>query len=265
MVNSKTFMMVLAVITMGNLSAEEIFRISKPEDFTKPAGISQKKDILEVKGAASLYSAETLKLDPAKKYKLSGEFRLQSGAPVQVRLGYIPLGQRNRGIYPLYVNAVPNTETEITVPVQRGNKSITVKDASKWKNSNALCYVAFNVKDDYSDLPNYSVIPIEKNGIRQSGDVWEITLKQPMKTNNQEGTKVRQHIDGSTCIWNTGIATLNDRWAVRTGLLSGMVKNGVSSNKLWPGTRAVRVHIRLLGGKADSVTEIRNVKVEEVE
>ena len=47
--------------------------------------------------------------------------------------------------------------------------------------------------------------------------------------------------------------------------MRGMVKNGVSSNKLWPGTRAVRVHIRLLGGKADSVTEIRNVKVEEVE
>lgn len=261
---SKTVMAVLAAICMLTLSAEEIFRIGKPEDFSNPAGITRESDILVVKGAASLYSAETLKLDPTKKYKLSGEFRLRSGTPVQVRLGYLPLGQKNRGIYPLYVNVVPDTETEIAASARRGGKTITVKDASKWKNTNASCFIAFNAKDDYSDLPNHSVIKIEKNGIRQNGEVWEITLAQPLKLNMAEGTKVRQHIDGATCIWNTGVATLNDRWTVRSGLLSGILKTGVSANQLWPGTRAVRVHIRLLGGKDDSLVEIRNVKVEEL-
>ncbi|MBO4631901.1 MAG: hypothetical protein J5858_08270 [Lentisphaeria bacterium] len=262
--NSQTVIAALAAVCMGSLSAVEIFRIDKPEDFTKPTEVTQENDILVVKGKASLYSAEALKLDPAKKYKLSGEFRLRSGTPVQVRLGYLPLDRKNRGIYPLYVNTVPDTETEIAASVRRGGKVISVKDASKWKNTNALCYVAFNAKDDFSDLPNRSVIPIAKNGIRQTADGWEITLKQPLKMNMEEGTKVRQHIDGATCIWNTGVATLNDRWVVRTGLLSGIVKVGTSANKLWPGTGSVRIHIRLLGGKTDSVVEIRNVKVEEI-
>ena len=253
----------LAVSCFGILNANEIIKIEKTGDLSKSSKVSQLGDLLIVKGSADLFSAKTIKLDPNKKYKLSGDFRLQSGGPVQIFLGYVAQDSNGKTIFPLYVNPVSGSATEIAATVRRGSKVITVKDASKWNKKFAACYIAFHAKDDFSDLPNRSVIQIEKNGIKQNGNVWEITLKQPLKMNMMEGTKVRQHINGATYIWNTGFATLKNQWITRRGVLTGVAKTGNPPNKLWPGTKYVKLIIRV-NGKSDSVTEIRGVKVEEV-
>ena len=110
-----------------------------------------------------------------------------------------------------------------------------------------------------------SMLAIAKDGVKQNGDVWEITLAQPLKKNIAEGTKVREHINGATFIWNAGAAKVQNKWINRAGVLNGQVMPGkpVVGHKLWPGTQSVRIIIRVTG-KADSVTELRNIKIEEL-
>ena len=258
------FITFAAAVCLGGVSAGEFFRIEKIEDFKNPIGITQENNIFIVRGPARFFSVQKLKLDPSKKYKLSGEFRHQSGPQVQVRLGYAAVDSKNRIISSRYVNPVKDTETEIAASARRGNTVISVKDASKWRTNPAIFHIVFNILDDFSDLPNFSAIPIEKDGIRQRCDVWEVTLKQPLKLNIPEGTKVRQHANGPSYIWNTGVATLQKQWITQSGILSGIAKISTPIRKLWPGTESVRLIIFIFG-KKDSVTEIRNVKVEEVE
>ncbi len=259
----------LAVLSIGALHAEEFFRVEKPEDFRcyqkgkKADYISQQDEILMVKGSAQMFTVRKLRFDPQKKYRLSGQFKLQSGSPVQVWFGYEPLDSQDRTIFPMYVKPVKSTETELSGLAGKGDKVIQVKDAAKWNAAISYGYIAFNVKEDYSDLPNFQAMGIAKNGIRKNGNIWEITLKQPLKRNFPEGTKVRQHVDGATYIWNARSAKLKNQWTAMSGVLSGITQTNNPANKLWPGTKAVRLVIEI-NGKADSVTEIRNIKVEEL-
>ena len=260
---NKKIMILSAALCIGTLSAAEIFKVAAPADFEKTKKITQESELLLVNGSGDFFTAKDFKLDPAKKYKLSGQFRLRSGSPVQVWLGYAPLNSKKKVLFPIYVNPVANTGTEVVAAARRGTKLMKVKDASKWKQRS--CYVAFNVKDDFSDLPNFSVLAIAKDGVKQNGDVWEITLAQPLKKNIAEGTKVREHINGATFIWNAGTAKVQNKWINRAGVLNGQVMPGkpVVGHKLWPGTQSVRIIIRVTG-KADSVTELRNIKIEEL-
>ncbi|MBO7146378.1 MAG: hypothetical protein J6W81_01360 [Lentisphaeria bacterium] len=263
--NSKiSFTVILAVFSLGLLNAEEFFKITKPEDFRKPAGIVQENDILIIKGKKELLSNQKLVLDPAKKYRLSGQFRLQSGSPVRVWMGYNALDSKGRTIYPIYVLARSGTETELAEDVKPGDKVIKIKDGSKWNANSPYTLIAFNAKDDFSDLPNRAVDRIVKDGVKQNGGVWEITLKSPTKQKFAAGTKVRQHADGATHIWNAGHVDLKNQWVTARGILQGSVKVGNPRHKLWPGTKNVRLLIQV-NGKPDSVTELRGIKIEEIQ
>ena len=145
---NKKIMLLSAVLCMGTLSAAEIFKVATPADFGKKAKITQEEDVLVVNGSGDFFTVKDFKLDPAKKYKLSGQFRLRSGSPVQVWLGYAPLNNKKQTLFPIYVNPVANTGTEVVAAARRGTKLLKVKDASKWKQRS--CYVAFNVKIIFS-------------------------------------------------------------------------------------------------------------------
>ena len=242
-----------------------VFRLEKPADLNNAKALSLNNGVLKASGRGKFMSVKDFVLDPAKKYRLSGEFRQASGSPVRVYFGYAPLNEKGRIIYPIYVKNIPGTETELAADAKRGDKAVKVRNAAKWNGKIGYGYIAFNVKDDFSDLPNGSVIPIVKDGIKAEGEVWEIQLKEPIRQKIPAGTKVRQHSSGGTHIWNGGAANLKDQWtALRSShLLNGKVKSGAPVDKLWPGTKSVKLVIEL-DGKADSVTEIRNVKVEEV-
>jgi len=155
----------LAVFGFGMLNANEIIKIEKSGDLSKSSKVSRQGNLLIVKGSADLFSAKTIKLDPNKKYRLTGDFRLQSGSPVQVFLGYVAQDSNGKTIFPLYVNPVSGSTTEIAATVRRGSKVITVKDASAWNKKFSACYIAFNVKDDFSDFK--SVYHADTNAIYQ--------------------------------------------------------------------------------------------------
>ena len=68
----------LAAACVFSLAAAEVISINEPADFTTPKRVIKGEDSLTVKGQNfTLISSKNLNLDPAKKYKISADFRLK--------------------------------------------------------------------------------------------------------------------------------------------------------------------------------------------
>ena len=265
---------VMLPVCLGTLSAAEAQPAKKvlmkpvtfgaPEDFQNPKVFVREGDLLLVKGRGIFFSAKTLDVDPAGNYHFSVEYRTRSGSPVKILTGFVPLDGNGKAIPAKTVSRIPGTETETAAEAYRGEKILRVKDASKWKADLSDGYVAFDAKADLSDLPNASVFPMVKNGVEKEGDVWKITLKNPLQKNISAGMKVRQHTGGGAYIWNPVRDHQQGKWILRCSKLIGPAgKPDKARYAVWPGMKKVRF-VLLVNGKADSVTELRNVKVTKV-
>jgi hypothetical protein len=139
-------------------------------------------------------------VDPEKKYKVSVKLKQLGEVPTQAYIGFIPYDAKNRAIDPKHgSNNIKESMTTLAGAVAKGAKTVTVKDASKWKKG-PHHYVAFNVKEDLSDIPNFKVAgPITK--IEKTGDVYTISLANAIGTTYPAEINVRQHRSGSTYIY----------------------------------------------------------------
>ena len=258
----------LAAACVCSLAAAEIFTITEPADFTVPKRASKTDDGIAVKGQGfRLFSTKSLKLDPAKKYKVSGEFRLKEGEKSgTVYLGLAPLGAGGKEISSGTVNVTKNSDTVVAKPAAAGDTVIYVQNASKWDMKTPHGYIAFNTNPDYSDLPNANLVKIPSGGIEQEGDLWKITLGEPLKKDIAEGTAVRQHRAGGAYIYTGYNKNVSQDWITLSGVVAGSVaKCGTPSKELWPTTDSVRVVVMMLDGQKDNVIEMKNIKIEEVE
>lgn len=258
----------LAAACLATVSAAEevILKIEKPEDFLQAKSVTAADDgVMSFKGAfTNLFSKQVIKIDPAKKYRISGEFCLKGGKPVALFFGFIPYDKNKVQIFTNTVLGDNKTLTTVAEDAKKGDKVIKVKDASKWNINSPYSYIVFNAAKDYSDLPNRSTIHTVAPNAKQAGEVWEITLKTPLKADIAAGTAVRQHSDGGTYIYTAGSFKTAGVWKTRTGTISGIAVNGAPANKFWKGTETVRVLILAINGEKQSETEFKNVKVEEV-
>jgi len=141
-----------------------------------------------------------IKVDPAIKYRVSAKVKQLGEVPALVYIGFIPYDVKGRTIGPQHgYNNIKGSFTTLAAAVAKGAKSLSVKDASKWKKGPHY-HVAFNAKEDMSDIPNFSVAgPITK--IEKTGDIYTITLKKPVRKAYPAGTMVRQHRSGGTYIY----------------------------------------------------------------
>ena len=248
------------------VGAGEIAALKTAADLTSPKAVTVADGVFTSKGAyKALFSKQAITIDPAKKYQISGEFRTKAGAKPSVYFGFAPYNAKGQPITCASIAAVANTATEVAADAKKGSKFVLVKDATNWKTTTPYALIVFGAKDDFSDLPNYSYISIVKNGRDQEGEFWKLNLKTPLKADVKAGTKVRQHSMGSAYIYTGGGFLLPEKWVARKGTISGMAKNTNPVSKFWPGTKKVRILILLMGGKADTEMEFKNIKVEEIQ
>jgi len=243
--------------------AAELASIKKAADVTTPKAVTEADGVLSGKGGKSLFSRQLIKIDPSKKYQISGEFRTAAGPAALVYLGFAPCDAKS-GIQARAVNTVANTQTEIAEDAKKGSKTIKVKNAAKWNKTSKYSWMVFGAKDDFSDLPNLNAVSTVPQSCKQVGDVWEFTLKTPLTADIAAGTKVRQQLDGASYMYTAGVFKPSSKWTVRKGIAAGIAKYGNPEKKFWPGTVSARIVILVLQAQKDTVTEIRNVKVEEV-
>lgn len=263
----KKTLLAAAVLSAGFLFSAEIFKAVEPADFVQKNVFKKTAGGLSIKAARGYYySAKRIAVDPAKKYRISGEFRF-SGTPYKCfQLGYIPADARKRWIPAVGIHGVKKTETTLAAAAKKGDTVLKVTDASAWNNRQNHPAVAFNIKDNLADLPNFDFSGVVKGSIKKVGNVWEITLAAPLKKAYAAGTRIRQHFYGGTYIYNFSKYGLKPQtgWQKYSAEITGETTGIRSDKKFWTGTKTVQVLLLVSGGGADSVVELRNFKVEEV-
>lgn len=196
-----------ALLAVGALYAEDI-ELNTAESWNKQANIkSVEGGVLEVTGRKVLTSETIFEIDPAKTYKISGEFRQSVGEKIRSYFGFMVFDEKKRNMAPLTFNVVVGTDTELIEDLKPTDTTLKVKDAAKWGQSFKLSKIALNTAEDYSDLPNFNYITQEITDVQKDGDVWVVTLNKPAGKEAKAGSKVRLH-GGGGFVYTGGATSL---------------------------------------------------------
>ena len=256
---------IFAAASICVVSAAEVAAVKTAADLTKTATVSVKNAVATIKGSSSIaFSSKAFAVKPGKKYKVTAEVKTISGTPGTILLGLAPLDAKGKAINSIDVNVMTGSETELAVAAKKGDKVLTVKNASKWNKASAYSAIVFNAKADFSDLPNREQAKTVKGKIVKKGNVWEITLVNPLAKAYAAGTKVRQQCSGNGYIYTFIKGKLPvGQSAKASAFCSGISKAGTPGHQFWAGTKSAKLIIMQLGGK-NPVAEIKNFKVEEL-
>lgn len=192
-------------------------------------------------------SQELIPVDMETTYTLAGRFRSQGDTPAHLYIGFECFDEQRQRINSEQINVVPDTETELAADAVAGSALLKIRDGAKWDSDpswlSAHGAVAFNVKDDYADLPNRDLSPIGISSIGKTRDGWEVVLSQPLERDYPAGTKVRQHRRRDTfCYVEKGTNfAVEAAWTERDAIISGTTPFGSTGLAFWPGTRFVHV------------------------
>ena len=208
-----SFMGVLCLVT-----AQDKLKISAAEQLVtgrKEVAIESTDDpqVFRVEGSSSLYSRDSIAIDLAKTYRLSGEFRnaTPDKAP-RVSFGVNCLDARKRTISGGSVGALPGTESELAADFNGGDTVLKVKDASEWKKGRIVVFKV-DASGKLSDLPNSNTEYLAVKEITANADnQYDVTMSAPLKKSYPAGTSVRQHESDQWFHLVTLNAPLNQEW-----------------------------------------------------
>lgn len=203
------------------------------------------------------YSPGFIEVDTSKAYKLSASLKTAGTDKSKCYIGIISYDVKKRTIQRPNITITKGSFSTLAADAKVGDKVLQVKDCSKWnKRLLARSQVAFNAIKDYSDLPNYNltnrIVKLEKKG-----DIYEITLKTPIKGSFKAGSGVRQHMvygGYQYCAASGKVAP--DKWTKYSAVIKGQVKYGAPNEQFWPGTKYVKIVVILnYVAKKDSDTQ----------
>ncbi len=253
--------------------AEDKISVSSPEDFTP--GLKQSGTELKMDSGAYYYSKKRLTIDPSRKYRLRGEFKLADGSkPIRVIFSADQYTEDGHRIAGCQVWTVPGTETELTAPVKKGDKILCVKDVSSWDLSNVLrlrtAVVAFNVDKTgkQADLPNFEVAGGIVKVVPKEGFT-ELELKDSMRKAYPKDTPVRLHLDRSFFGIGSGFLSLNNHWKKVDVTIMPMneASKTVTDKQLWPGSAKLGILLLpwpLTSFPENSAVLMRNLELSEI-
>lgn len=212
-----------------------------------------------------LYSIASpyIPVDPAKKYRLSGKFRLVN--PPAEKAGRLKFGiqtydKNKRPIQPEHTTVINRTATELTAAAEYGQRNVTIANGKTWRIVPNFSYIAFNVKDDFSDLPNRTTVAITAVKIQPDGKA-VLELKEPLHEFYAPGTKVRMHHRLAAFLYGGALnKVLSGEFQDISGEFTGE-QRGFSHNAFRQGTAFIQVVVMLEG---NGTLEFKDIKFEEV-
>ena len=142
------------------------------------------------------FSPGFIEVNTSKAYQLAAWLKSIGTEKSTCYIGLAMYTARKRSIQRPYVTIQKGTITELAAAVKAGDRVLKIKDCSKWNIEKIRCtQVAFGASEDYSDLPNFNVSNIAVR-LRKKGNIYELTLRSPIKRDYPAGTKIRQHYAG---------------------------------------------------------------------
>lgn len=178
-------------------------------------------------------------INPDSTYTLTCYMR--SLDPKQPASGYMGLYMYDKNKKLISIDTVfayAGTESELTMPATKGTKEIVIKNNAKclkykvWK-------VAFNVKDNYADLPNFDLSPRVQT-IISDGDNLKLTLFSSLKKDYKVGTKIRLHSPWSMPFYWAAKGWMTGEWKKFSITLKGIASSNIPKDKFWKGTKYVK-------------------------
>ena len=147
-------------------------------------------------GRAMFRSKKLIAIDPAKKYT----FKMTIAAPEAQKSSYMlwglfPANAKGQLLTARTLQSYPGTFTTVVEAAPKGATAVKVKDGSKWSKSTSGL-IAFDAKEDNSDIPTGKIIPCSVKDIKKEGDVWVLTLRKPLTRALAANAAIRQHSDG---------------------------------------------------------------------
>ena len=190
-------------------------------------------------------SQELMPVNNQKHYIISGWFKNNSSIPSRLLLGVIPFDKDRQQILPEEINAVAKTDTVLIAECNAEDNFIKVKDAAKWQVGKQF-FIAFDTKNDYSDLPNRKLSLAGITKIEKMADGWKVQLKNFCARNFPAGTNVRLHQAGNTYLYPV-IKTIKakSKWTNFEQRINFMVGKGniCYTRNWWAGTAFVKIVI----------------------
>ena len=193
------------------------------------------KSSLRIEAAKKFVYSDMIKIDPAKKYKLTIFFRCEDAA--KAAPFYAGINSYDKDKKPIggeQVRYFDGTLTTVTADVRKGESVIPVENAARYKKG---WNIAVFAEEDCSDLPNRKLV----GGVKAiNGN--ELTLQKPLKMDIPAGTKIRQHTAGWQYNLSYGEKAPAD-WKEYTCIINGRNDKVGENNKFWPGTCYIQVVI----------------------
>ena len=206
------------------------------------------------------YNGKKIQFKPGFKYIFSGEYRLTSAkGRITGRIALIPMTAR-REISSMNVSPVGGSDTVLAADAAKGAKEILIKSNAKWKKQHCIM---FNVKKDYSDLPNFDTAYYNITDIENKDGNQLVKFTRPLVRNYPAGTALRQSQRGNAFVLARP-DRVGDKWVKFNMVIQGEAKGGIAHGKLWPGMTAGVLQIWLDCRKSEGAAlQIRNFKLTE--
>ena len=162
-----------------------------------------------ITGRARLMSLKKINIEPDRKYRVVFNVKALGSQPANIYGGWICYDKQGKVIPSQAFHAISNSIIELEAPAAKGATSVKIKDGSKWRNRKGF-YIAFNAAADGSDLPNYNFCRI--SGVEQKSGEWIVNLAEPLKSDYEAGTLVRQHVPGGDFFFCSDKTVMPGNW-----------------------------------------------------
>lgn len=226
----------------------------------KPAFSLEEKNengvpVFKVFGPVTITSREFIPAAENDKFRISYELKT-TGFPSELIIECFDKNKKQ--INPINVLAIDNSENVLAAPVKKGDKVIRVKNSGIWQTPAGFA-VAFDAKENFSDLPNFNTIPIK--AVRNLGQNLLIQLSSPCSEAYPAGTQLRLHRTKTTA----GNNKFNPQpiwFKNQINTVSGTVID--SNTAIYPGTAFIRIMIKINDRSSSKghISHIKNIRWE---
>ena len=230
--------------------------LSEPEEFLNGEKLEMKEGALVLK-KDNIVSKKHVAFDSAKPGVFTFEYKLANGAkPVMFYAALDTRDAKNQKLSGSYIFGFKETETELAASTKKSDRVIKLKDGSRWQKPEyrrGVVVVAFNAKEDGSDLPNHRLRPVKN--ISPDG---EVTLRSPVGAAYPAGTRVRLHRD--TCSFGIGSTYLRPTAEWKKCTIEIRPRTEGDAGSWWPFAKTVGVLFGLRGSDPEAGVMIRNIE-----
>ena len=231
---AKVISLFMALLAVFAVNAEDVLAAYTNASWVLPhwRKFNSMDEYLSINGWVNIITKRSFAVDPEAEYEISGMFRTPADQAklTYFDLGFSPVDADGVIIDGTAVLCKTDSLSVLAEDAKSGTKSIRIKKAPNWFTNG---FIAFNAKEDLSDLPNRESAWFRKPKVQ--GDSIILPLVKPLKKSYAAGTKVRCH--GQGALWTVchGYRAPKE-WTKFSGRIKGMAKIGGKNNMWWPGT-----------------------------